>query len=100
MSTVAQTGLDGLLGELREAWGGCKHGHGHPTVWGAAAAEAVALLVETRTARNDVPDTSLWQEAFSDKEPAPGKPGRRWPGEPANRDVISMNGGLRPAIPI
>ncbi|WP_203708618.1 TIGR02391 family protein [Asanoa iriomotensis] len=82
----------------------------HPTVWGAAsrlwrdrhfreavaaAAEAVALLVKTRTGRNDVPDTSLWQEAFSDKEPAPGKPRLRWPGDPANRDVSSMNGGLR-----
>lgn len=82
----------------------------HPVVWGAAsrlwrdrhfreavgaAAEAVALLVKTRTGRNDVADTALWQEAFSDKEPAPGKPRLRWPGDPANRDVSSMNGGLR-----
>jgi hypothetical protein len=82
----------------------------HPTVWGAAsrlwrdrhfreavaaAAEAVALLVKSRTGRNDVSDTSLWQEAFSDKEPVPGKPRLRWPGDPANRDVSSMNSGLR-----
>jgi hypothetical protein len=86
----------------------------HPTVWGAAArlwrdghfrqavaaaAEAVVLMAKSRTGRNDVAETALWQEAFSDKEPQPGRPRLRWPGDPADRAVSSMNAGLRQFAP-
>jgi hypothetical protein len=82
----------------------------HPTVWGAAArlwrdghfrqavaasAEAVVLMAKHRTERNDIAETALWQEAFSDKDPQPGKPRLRWPGNPNDRDVTTMNAGLR-----
>jgi hypothetical protein len=86
----------------------------HPIVWGAAmalwrnghyreavagAAEAVAGMAKIRTRRNDVAETALWQEAFSDKPPQPGKPRLRWPGDPAARDVKTMNDGLRQFAP-
>lgn len=86
----------------------------HPAVWGAAArlwrdghfrqavaaaAEAVVLMVKSRTGRNDIAETAMWQEAFSDKDPQPGKPRLRWPGDPADRDVSSMNAGLRQFAP-
>ncbi|PWR13290.1 TIGR02391 family protein [Micromonospora sicca] len=82
----------------------------HPTVWGAAArlwrdghfreavsasAEAVVLMVKTRTRRNDIAETPLWQETFSEREPQQGKPRLRWPGDLADRDVSTMNSGLR-----
>ena len=82
----------------------------HPTVWGAAsrlwrdghyrqavvaAAEAVVLMLKSRTGRNDVPESALWQETFSDRDPQPAKPRLRWPGDPADRDVSTMNSGLR-----
>jgi hypothetical protein len=82
----------------------------HPTVWGAAqrlwrdkhfrqavaaAAEGVVLMVKMRTGRNDVAETALWQETFSDNDPLPGKPRLRWPGDPKDRDVTTMNAGLR-----
>jgi hypothetical protein len=82
----------------------------HPTVWGAAmrlwrdghyreavaaAAEAVILQVKARTRRNDVAEAALWQETFSDRDPVPGKPRLRWPGDPTDRDVATMNAGLR-----
>lgn len=81
----------------------------HPTVWGAAArlwsdghfreavtgaSEAVVAMVKTRTKRNDVSATSLWQQTFSDKDPQPSKPRLRWPGNPADQDVSTMNSGL------
>jgi hypothetical protein len=86
----------------------------HPIVWGAgarlwrdghyrqavaAAAEAVVLMVKSRTGRNDISETALWQEAFSDKDPQPQKPRLRWPGNPADRDVTTMNAGLRQFAP-
>lgn len=82
----------------------------HPLVWGAArrlwrdghyreavnaAAEAVIGHVKALTRRNDVPETSLWQQVFSKDEPTAGKPRLRWPGDPADRNVINMNDGLR-----
>lgn len=81
----------------------------HPAVWGAAArlwrdghfreavagaSESVVAMVKTRTKRNDVFATSLWRETFSDKPPQPGKPRLRWPGDPADQDVSTMNSGL------
>ena len=82
----------------------------HPLVWGAAqrlwrdhhfrhavaaAAEALIAQVKSRTERNDVPETALWQETFSERDPVPGKPRLRWPGDPADRAVKNMNDGLR-----
>lgn len=65
----------------------------------AAAAENLVVLMKTRTNRNDAAETALWQEAFSDKAPVPGKPRLRWPGDPVDRDVKTMNDGLRQFAP-
>ncbi len=82
----------------------------HSTVWGAAmrlwrdghyrqavaaAAEAIVLMLKTRTGRNDVAETALWQQTFSEKDPAPEQPRLRWPGDPNDRDISTMNAGLR-----
>lgn len=86
----------------------------HPLIWGAAeplwrdrhyrhavtaAAEALIAQIKARTGRNDVAETSLWQEVFSDKDPLPGKPRLRWPGDPSDRNVKNMNDGLRQFAP-
>jgi hypothetical protein len=47
------------------------------------------------TERNDAVDTSLWQQAFSKDPAAPGKSRLRWPGDPSDQDVKTMNEGLR-----
>jgi len=82
----------------------------HPLVWGAArklwvdehfrqavaaAAEAVIGQVKALTGRNDIAETSLWQEAFSNASPSQGKPRLRWPGDSKDRDVSTMTDGLR-----
>ena len=56
-------------------------------------------LVKARTGRNDVPDTSQWQQAFSKDDPEPGKPRLRWPGNQTDQTVKSMNDGLRQFAP-
>jgi hypothetical protein len=86
----------------------------HPLVWGAsskmwrdghfraavaAAADALVGVVKARSGRNDVSETALWQEVFSSADPVAGKPRFRWPGEPADRDVKTMNDGLRQFAP-
>ena len=86
----------------------------HPIVWGAskklledgyyrlavrAAAEAVVQVVKTMTGRNDAPESSLWQDVFSDKAPTPGHPQLRWPGDPSDQTVKSMNDGLQRFAP-
>lgn len=86
----------------------------HPLIWGAAgrlwrdqhirqavnaAAEALVSNVKALTGRNDLPETALWQEVFSDPSPVEGKPRLRWPGEPTDRDVKNMNDGLRQFAP-
>ncbi|MEU8126022.1 TIGR02391 family protein [Micromonospora sp. NPDC049049] len=86
----------------------------HPVVWGAAgrlwrdghfrhavaaAAESLVASLKTRTGRNDVAETALWQEVFSEREPAPGKPRLRWPGSSKDREVKTMNDGLRQFAP-
>jgi Protein of unknown function (Hypoth_ymh) len=86
----------------------------HPLIWGAAkglwrdghhrqavaaASETLIAQVKFRTGRNDIPETALWQDAFSERAPEPGKPRLRWPGEPKNRDVKAMNDGLRQFAP-
>lgn len=82
----------------------------HPLVWGAAramwrdthyrqavtaAAEALVGQLKARTGRNDVAETTLWQQTFSSEPPSPGKPRLRWPGAPDDRTTRSMNEGLR-----
>ena len=82
----------------------------HPLVWGAAAglwrgghyreavagaAEALVTHVKGLSNRRDVPETSIWQQAFSERPPEPGKPRLRWPGDPSDRAVKAMNDGLR-----
>jgi hypothetical protein len=86
----------------------------HPLVWAPAerlwhdghlrqavqaSSDALVAHVKTLTGRNDVPETALWQEVFSDKPPEPGKPRLRWPGDPKDRNVGTMNGGLRQFSP-
>lgn len=81
----------------------------HPAVWGqaarlwrdghyrqavSAAADGVVQLVKSRTGRTDIPDTSQWEQAFSSKPPKSGEPRLRWPGNPADQTVKSMNEGL------
>ncbi len=84
----------------------------HPLVWNAAkrlwrdrhyreavasAAEALVAQVKIMTGRNDVLETDLWRQTFSADPPAPDKPRLRWPGEPSDRNVKSMNDGLTAA---
>jgi len=86
----------------------------HPIIWGAAkwlwrdrhfraavaaAADALISQVKIITGRNDVSETSLWQETFSRNEATPDKPRLRWPGESNRRDVTTMNDGLRQFAP-
>lgn len=86
----------------------------HPIIWGAArrlwldkhfrqavsaAAESLIAQVKARTGRNDVSETALWQETFSNDAPRAGKPRLRWPGDPKDQNVKSMNDGLRQFSP-
>lgn len=86
----------------------------HPLIWGAAmklwrdghfrqavaaAAETLVGQLKARTGRFDIAESALWQEAFSDREPAAGKPRLRWPGDPSDQSVRSMNDGLRGFAP-
>ena len=86
----------------------------HPAVWGqaarlwrdghyrqavAAGADGAIQLVKSRTGRNDIPDTSQWQQAFSSDPPQPGRPRLRWPGDQTDQTVKSMNEGLRQFAP-
>lgn len=47
-------------------------------------------MVKSRTSRNSIPDTSRWAQAYSKKPP----PRLRWPGDPSDQAVKSMNEGL------
>lgn len=86
----------------------------HPLVWSAAqrlwndghlrhavaaAAEAVTGQMKQLTRRGDAPDTALWQQAFSADAPQAGKSRLRWPGRADDRDVKTMNDGLRQFAP-
>ena len=46
------------------------------------------------TGRNNASDTSLWQQAFAITDPQEGKPRLRWPGDPEDQDVKTMQAGL------
>ncbi|MCV7734120.1 TIGR02391 family protein [Micrococcus luteus] len=82
----------------------------HPVVWTAAspfwtmhqltaavraAAEAVVQNVKDLGVKNDIQDTPMWLQLFSDAAPVAGRPRLRWPGEPDDQDVKTMQGGLR-----
>lgn len=86
----------------------------HPLIWGAArrlwgdqhyraavasASDTLVGSVKNLTRRNDVAETALWQETFSAQDPTPGGPRLRWPGDPRDRDVKTMNDGLRQLAP-
>lgn len=86
----------------------------HPTVWNAAApfwtmhqlgaavqaaADAVVNATKELGVRNDIADTAIWQQLFSANEPAPGRPRLRWPGAPEDRNVRTMQDGLRQFAP-
>jgi uncharacterized protein (TIGR02391 family) len=86
----------------------------HPAVWGqaarlwrdehyrqavSAATEGVVQLVKSRTGGPELDDTTRWNQAFSEKDPEPGRPRLRWPGDQTDRTVVSMNDGLRRFAP-
>lgn len=92
--------------KLRRRWGlpRCTGSSGTPpSGCGATVTTARLLLrpprpiaqVKIMTGRNDVSETDLWRQTFSADSPAPDKPRLRWPGEPSDRNVKSMNDGLR-----
>jgi hypothetical protein len=82
----------------------------HPNVWSAAAAlwddghfgaavQRAAIFVnaevQSRAHRPGLSDTDLMNQVFSDTEPRSGQPRLRWPGDPDDRTVRSMNSGIR-----
>jgi hypothetical protein len=82
----------------------------NPLIWGAArklwndehyreavlAASGVLVQhVKQLTGMVDVDETKVWQLAFSSDDPQPGRPRLRWPGDPKDQTVRSMNEGLR-----
>jgi uncharacterized protein (TIGR02391 family) len=86
----------------------------HPAVWGqaarlwrdehyrqavSAAADGVVQLVKSRVGGTELDDTDRWNQAFSKDAPQPGRPRLRWPGDQADRTVVSMNDGLRRFAP-
>lgn len=83
----------------------------HPTIWGAAAdhwtthqrrvavreaAEALTVEWKAKLGRNDVDDTVFWQQTLSPGDPTSRAPKLAWPGEPNDKTVKSMRGGLEP----
>ncbi|WP_033952614.1 TIGR02391 family protein [Streptomyces sp. CNQ431] len=83
----------------------------HEVIWTAAAAhwtthqyrvavreasEALTVHWKERLGRNDVTDTSFWQQTLSGGEPEPGKPKLAWPGPAEDQTAKSIRGGLAP----
>ncbi|MFD9435922.1 TIGR02391 family protein [Streptomyces sp. NPDC060002] len=83
----------------------------HEVIWSAAAAhwtthqyrvavreasEALTVHWKERLGRNDVTDTSFWQQTLSVGDPGPGKPKLVWPGPAEDQTAKSMRGGLAP----
>ncbi|WP_316668296.1 TIGR02391 family protein [uncultured Propionibacterium sp.] len=60
------------------------------------AAEGLTNHWKDKLGRNDVDATRFWQETLSPGEPKPGAPKLVWPGEPADKTVKSMRGGIEP----
>lgn len=83
----------------------------HPLIWSAAAAhwtthqyrvavreaaEALTVDWKAKLGRNDVDDTVFWQQTLSVGDATPERPKLVWPGEPGDKTVRSMRGGLEP----
>jgi hypothetical protein len=51
---------------------------------------------KTKLGRNDVDDTVFWQQSLSPGDATPERPKLVWPGDPADKTVKSMRGGLEP----
>ncbi|MFD3777712.1 TIGR02391 family protein [Streptomyces sp. NPDC058612] len=83
----------------------------HEVIWTAAAAhwtthqyrvavreasEALTVHWKERLGRNDVSDTSFWQQTLSGGEPESGEPKLAWTGPVDDQTVKSMRGGLAP----
>jgi hypothetical protein len=60
------------------------------------AAEGLTVFWKEKLGRNDVDDTVFWQQTLSPGEPEAGRPKLAWPGDPADKTVRSMRGGLEP----
>lgn len=54
------------------------------------------MFWKEKLGRNDVDDTVFWQQTLSPGEPEVGRPKLAWPGDPADKTVRSMRGGLEP----
>jgi uncharacterized protein (TIGR02391 family) len=82
-------------------WGGAKRlwrdGHYREAV--ASAAEALVAQVKIMTGRNDVAETDLWRQVFSSDAATLERPRLRWPGQLDDRNVKSMQDGLRQFAP-
>jgi hypothetical protein len=57
------------------------------------AATRLNAFTQDRLGRHDVSDSHLMAQAFSDKDPEPGQPRLRCPGDPASMTVRSMQRG-------
>jgi uncharacterized protein (TIGR02391 family) len=81
----------------------------HPTIWGAAkrlwldnhfrlavqsAAETLTTQVKARTGLTNLDATNLYEKVFAAKAPL-----LKWPGDPNNRTVSSMQNGLAKYAP-
>ncbi len=67
-------------------------GHHHEAV--LAAAKAVNSRLQTKIRRRDISDTQLVREAFSEKDPEPGRPRLRFPTIEDNQTRDSMTQGV------
>lgn len=82
----------------------------NPLIWGAArrlwndehyreavlaASGALVHHAKQLTGMIELDETNVWQQAFSNDAPRPGRPRLRWPGDPKDQTVRSMNEGLR-----
>lgn len=83
----------------------------HPLMWSAAAAhwtthqyrvavreaaEALTVDWKAKLGRNDVDDTVFWQQTLSAGDATPERPKLVCPGDPGDKTVRSMRGGIEP----
>jgi hypothetical protein len=86
--------LSGLNPRVWEAARGLwQNGHHRQAV--EAAYGALLDDVKSRTGRSGLSDDDVFGQAFSSDPPRQGRARLRWPGEPDDRTVISMNSGIR-----
>ncbi|MEU7281474.1 TIGR02391 family protein [Streptomyces sp. NPDC045431] len=107
--------LSTVIGEAEEAVESATPGFApselHQVIWTAAAAhwtthqyrvavheasEALTVHWKERLGRNDVTDTSFWQQTLSAEVPDPGRPDLAWPGPAEDQTAKSMRGVLAP----